>query len=768
MTIGRMLGLQTLVTSVCGLLLFVAVGFGFLSLERFRVDVEEQGAALTDLVRLEESVRQWILLNDLVYGSGETYVLEGAERQGNLAAGVADALAGSPLAAEARVQLHRIRELIDSNAARLGATDGLALSPGNPELQQTLADWDRDSPLAVELTAQVRLVMSTARQRAVADVAARRQRLAVMAQFSLAVYFGVVITAWLWVRRSLVKPLGDLAAAADLSLREDRRFERQEYGPAEVQSLTRSIRDFIASLEGKIAARTRELREREARLVEEVAVRRAAEVAAEAANRAKSEFLANMSHEIRTPLNGMLGNAELLLIAGLPDHARSRVETISRSGAQLLGVINDILDVSKLEARRMSLNPAPFDPLQPLADLAGVVGGLLEAKGLALVLAPEPALPRWVVGDEARVRQVLTNLIGNAVKFTERGEILVSAATRARADGVAVLRYEVRDSGIGIAPELLRTIFEPFTQADSGTTRRYGGTGLGLNICKQLVALMGGETGVASTPGIGSAFWFELPLQTAPGREPPSAPPAERGTGALVIARSAALREFLVGHLASWGWSARSAPAASTNQAPGDLDLGLVLIDGSARAMPEARLQTAGCPVLRLGDVGQPLLPDDLARAVNNLLHGAVPVAQSAPRLPTGLGLHVLVAEDNPVNQLLAREMLSHLGCTSVVADDGQAACEQVRQGRFDVVLMDWHMPVMDGLDATRRIRQWEQASGRKRLPILALTANAMEGDDSACLAAGMDGYLAKPVTLTDLANSLGRIAHQASERAHS
>jgi signal transduction histidine kinase/ActR/RegA family two-component response regulator len=489
---------------------------------------------------------------------------------------------------------------------------------------------------------------------------------------------------------------------------------------------------------------------------------RAAVQAADAANRAKSEFLANMSHEIRTPLNGILGNADLLLIAGLPDHARSRVETISRSGAQLLGVINDILDVSKLEARRMSLNTAPFDPLQPLADVARGLGGLLEAKGLSLVLTPEPALPRWVVGDEVRVRQVLTNLVGNAVKFTERGGVLVSAGARTGAKGMAVLRFEVRDSGIGIAPELQQTIFDPFTQVHSGTTRRYGGTGLGLNIARQLIELMGGEIGVHSTPGVGSTFWFELPLQTAPGPAPPSAAPAERGARALVISRNPPLRDFLAGHLACWGWHVQT--STSVERTPDDLDLGLVVIDGSEQPMPGAPPQPGGCPVLRLADAGIPLLPDDLARAVNNLLHGPAPAPQPAPRVATGLGLHVLVAEDNPVNQLLAREMLAHLGCTSAVADNGEAACEQVFARHFDAVLMDWHMPVLDGIDATRRIRARERTTGQRRLPILALTANAMEGDESACLAAGMDGYIAKPVSLTDLATSLGWIAHQSSE----
>jgi signal transduction histidine kinase len=767
MTIGKMLGLQTLVTSVWGLLLVVALGLGFLNLEKVRVDVEEQGATLTDLVRLEESIRQWILLNDLVYGSGETYVLDGAERQGNLAAGVADALADSPLTTEARVQLRRIGELIDGNASRLRATDQLAPTPGNPGLQRALADWDRDAPLVVELTGQVRLVMTAARQRAMDGVAGLRQRLLFIAEFSLVTYFGVVIALWLWVRRSLVKPLGDLAAAADLSLRADRHFERQEHGPAEVRSLTRSIRAFIGSLEAKIAARTHDLREREVRLIVEIAVRRAAELAAEAANLAKSEFLANMSHEIRTPLNGILGNAELLLIAGLPDQARSRVETISRSGTQLLGVINDVLDVSKLEAGRMTLNPAPFDPLRPLADIASLLGGLLSAKGLELTLAPEPALPRCVVGDEVRVRQVLTNLIGNAVKFTERGEILVSVGTLVRTDRSALLRFEVRDSGIGIAPDLLNSIFDPFTQADSSSTRRYGGTGLGLNICKQLVTLMGGEIGVASTPGVGSAFWFEMPLVTAQGGEPPTAPPAERGTSALVIAGSPALRAFLGGQLTRWGWRVRKS-ATVGNQGLDDLDLGLVVIDGALAPILETLTPRGGCPMLLLTGAAKPVLPDALARAVNDLLHGEVRVPQPAVRGQMGLGLHVLVAEDNPVNQLIVREMLAHLGCTSAVEDNGAAACDAVRHGRFHAVLMDWHMPVMDGIAATRQIRLWEQATARTRLPIFALTANAMEGDESTCLAAGMDGYIAKPVTLTDLANHLGPLVVVPSERSSS
>jgi CheY-like chemotaxis protein len=327
-----------------------------------------------------------------------------------------------------------------------------------------------------------------------------------------------------------------------------------------------------------------------------------------------------------------------------------------------------------------------------------------------------------------------------------------------------VLRFEVRDSGIGIAPDLLNTIFDPFTQADSSTTRHYGGTGLGLNISKQLVMLMGGEIGVASTPGVGSAFWFELPLVTAPGGEPPTAPPAERGTSALVMAGSPAFREFLAGHLTRWGWRVRKSAAARGTPDLDDLDLGLKVIDGALAPRPDALMEGGGCPVLLLTDATKPVLPDALARAVNELLHGEVPVPRAAVRDQTGLGLHVLVAEDNPVNQLIVQE--AHLGCTFAVEDDGAAACDAVRHGRFDAVLMDWHMPVMDGITATRQIRLWEQASARTRLPIFALTANAMEGDESTCLTAGMDGYIAKPVTLADLANHLGPLAVVSLERS--
>jgi signal transduction histidine kinase/CheY-like chemotaxis protein len=785
-SIGKILGLQTLVLTACGMALVIALASGFLKLESERRKADENSGALVDLVRLEEAVRQWVLLNDLVYGSGETYLVQGALRQGQIATEVARELARSTLTRTARAELGTLAQLIETNRVRLETASIRAPTAGDPKLDDALAEWDRDSPAAVKLTATIRTAVTQARADAAASLAQLRASLLLVAQFCLTLYFSLLIASWLWGRARLVRPLRGLTAAADVSLREDRHFEFAEDGPAEVRSLTRSIRAFVESLESRVETRTRDLRDRERRLTEEIETRKAAEASAaraqaiaENANRAKSEFLANMSHEIRTPLNGILGNAELLLLAGLPDRPRARVETISLSGSQLLGIVNDILDVSKLDAGRMSLTHGPFDPVTTLAELAALFAVLADAKGIELVFAPDPALPRGLLGDEKRIRQVLLNLIGNALKFTENGEIVVRVRAVQNGKSRTTLRIEVADTGIGVPADMHRAIFEPFTQVDGSATRLIGGTGLGLNICKQLVTLMGGQIGVDSVRGTGSTFWCTIPLSVADGGIARTAPPKIQSDEVQLRIAHPALREFLQGHLTAWGWRVQLAPPeVSPARSSGEPRLIITDVDTAAT------LHDMRCPVVMLTNVRtgatetfgrsshtlqlvKPVMPDALAGAIRKALSGET-AAESKAHVNEAdpLSLHVLVAEDNPVNQAVLTEMLTHLGCSSELAADGAKAAARVRDGRFDAVLMDWHMPVADGLESTRRIREWEQTARRPRIPIIAVTANAMDGDAARCLAAGMDGYISKPFAIAQLSSALRQIAQPTPMRA--
>jgi len=631
----------------------------------------------------------------------------------------------------------------------------------------------------------------SARQQRRSSLGTEASRTIVIAAVGLASSILLLVALCVYMLRDILRPTRRVAEAAGRLAGGDLKVRVPEEGRGEVMLLGRSFNLMAGALETRDA----ELSEATQRLEHSVE-------AAEEASRLKSNFLANMSHEIRTPLNGVIGMVNLLTGTRLSAEQREYVDTARASSDTLMTVVNDILDVSKIEAGRLELEQRDFGVHDLVDATCGMLAAEASAKGVGLRVSVREDVPRDVRGDRLRVGQILTNLVANAIKFTAEGEVRVEVSVAGHHHRLTDVRFAVRDTGIGIAPDRLAALFDPFMQADVSTTRRFGGTGLGLTISRDLVGLMGGTIEAESEPGMGSTFRFTIPLAPALHWLDPVAPLVElRGLRVLVTDDNAANRRIVEAYVASWGMRPSSAPDAADAfhqlsravEAGEPFDVALLDLNMPGESGLELAGRITASPRLRgtrlimlasseASDgapsangirqrLTKPVRQSSLLEAITRSMQGELTVPDESPTTPaperrrpspgraasSRAGCRVLVAEDNATNRLYVARLLTRSGHSVTLAADGRELLSMYETESYDLILMDCQMPELDGYDATRELRRRESSQAGAHIPIVAMTAGALDGARDQCLQAGMDDYVAKPFSQDDLQRVITR-----------
>lgn len=755
--------------------------------ENAQADAGLNSRTLQDFRLLEQATKSWLLNNDLVFASNQTLLIHNTRRQGQLVMDEADSLKQTPLGQQAEAALSKMADLVRVNHEALSKLQFVTpdsmfndLPAGQPS---QLDAWDqRSMEMAENLELAGRQVHEASEIRATMLISERNSliRLCVITYLLFAI---LVIALWRWLSYSLAKPLSDLTDLAETALTNQKSLDLKAAGPTEVRKLTRSINAFIQGREAQAFERACELEDQKQILESENRKRIEAEQAAQeaaqqalAASKAKSQFLANMSHEIRTPLNGIIGSAEVLMLDSSPTKIRWGLNNIQKSSHHLLSLVNDVLDFSKIEAGELELDPQEFLLADLLKELRSIFASKARGDDLRFVYDIAPDVPWRIEADSLRIRQVLTNLLSNAFTYTERGVVVLRCScSEDGSDGTRVLTWEVKDSGIGIPREKQEHIFESFRQADSGTTRAYGGTGLGLAISRQLTELMGGSIEVESEVGVGSLFRCQMQVSI------PADQPAEGSlpAGHAIIAIDDPRAGRVLGCLLSrWGWSHegtsmdKAAELLSDDRAQDSNTV--ILMDHTADAGDDSLLDHARKNGLNrvifanIEDIDHTvaeasaqeailsyaLIPLELFSALESMLALEIGEGTIAAQ-PAKLHGRVLLAEDNVVNQEVTRAMLEFLGLEVSIAGDGDIAFELVRREAHDLILMDWHMPNLDGVAATRKIRDLERSQGLEETPIVMFTADTEKENRAICMQAGVNDFLGKPVEMESLRSTL-------------